>query len=432
MTRLLKHRPISRRNFLRTTAASAAIAGTQAPSLSFAADKTVKIGFLAPLTGEVAAWGLPGLYGCEIWAEKINAAGGVQVGGDRYNVELVPYDNEYAPDKARTGAQKLIHEDGVSFIMMLGGDTWPAVQPIANKAKMLVSTLLPSDLSPDTPYLIAPCEVHPIYNVTGVQWLAENKPNLKSAVICAQDDALGRPSVATYLAAFEAAGIGMAAEPLFFDISTTDFAPVMTSMLAKNPDIICLDTCYADFVHPLCEQAFLQGYKGQIISCTADFYEQIIDKTSEEFMEGFIFQFPDFDDPALNNPQLNFQDPNGFFAEYSKRWPGEWSAVSWEYASILDLWAAGAKSAGTIQPDKVMAGMKADGRGKHAFGTANWWGKELFGIDNALVGDWPVVVIEGGKAQIKEFKSIPAWWADNSKLMIKHFEAMGEMYYQRG
>jgi len=425
-------RRLTRRQFLGTSAATAAIAGTAAPRLAFGASKTVKIGFLAPLTGEVAAWGLPGLYGCQIWAEQVNAKGGLTIGGDSYQVELVSFDNEYAPDKARTGAQKLIHEDGVSFIMMLGGDTWPAVQPVANDARMLVSTLLPSDLSPDTPYLIAPCEVHPIYNVTGVQWLGETKPGLKKAVICAQDDALGRPSVATYLAAFEAAGIEVVAEPLFFDISTTDFAPVMTSLLANSPDILCLDTAYADFVHPLCEQAFLQGYKGQMISCTADFYDQIIDKTSAEFMEGFIFQFPDFDDPALAGGSVNFQDPNGFFTEYNKRWPGEWGAVSWEYASILDLWAAGAKAAGTVEPAKVLAGMKAGGTGKHAFGTAKWWGKELFGIDNALVGDWPVVVIEGGKARIKEMKSIPAWWDAHSELMVKHFEAMGEMYYQRG
>ena len=66
-----------------------------------------------------------------------------------------------------------------------------------------------------------------------------------------------------------------------------------------NPDIVCLDTAYADFVHPLCEQAFLQGFEGQMISCTADFYEQIIDKTSKEFMEGFVFQFPDCRRPGI-------------------------------------------------------------------------------------------------------------------------------------
>ena len=46
----------------------------------------------------------------------------------------------------------------------------------------------------------------------------------------------------------------------------------------------------------------------------------MIDKTSKEFMEGFIFQFPDFDDPALNEPQINFKKPNEFYAEYAKRY----------------------------------------------------------------------------------------------------------------
>ena len=310
MAKQLFQKRIGRRTFLGTTAAGAALAGGLVPSTAAAATKTVKIGFLAPLTGEVAAWGLPGLYGCEIWAEKVNAAGGVQIGDDTCTFEFVSYDNEYAPEKARAGATKLIFEDEVKFIMMLGGDTWPAVQPIANKSGMLVSTLLPSDLSPDTTTLIAPCEVHPIYNVTGVWWLADQMPDLKSAVICAQDDALGRPSVATYLAAFEAHGIDVL-DTVFFDLSTTDFAPVMTSMLAKNPDILCLDTAYADYVHPLCEQAYQQGFKGKIISCTADFYEKIVEKTSKEFMEGFIFQFPDFDDPALNQEGINFAAPGG-------------------------------------------------------------------------------------------------------------------------
>ena len=184
-------------------------------------------------------------------------------------------------------------------------------------------------------------------------------------------------------------------------------------------------------MHPLCEQAFQQGFPGTIISCTADFYEQIIEKTSAEFMEGVIFQFPDFDDAALNGGGVNFQRPNDFYAEYIKRHPGEWGAVSWEYASIMDLWVQGAQRAGSIEPGDVLAGMKEGGTGKHAFGEAEWWGEELFGINNALVGNWPVVVIEGGKAKIKEFKSIPAWWDQHSELMIKHFEALGQMYYQR-
>jgi branched-chain amino acid transport system substrate-binding protein len=317
--------------------------------------------------------------------------------------------------------------------MMLGGDTWPAVQPVANQTKMLVSTLLPSDLSPDTPYLIAPCEVHPIYNVTGVQWLAENKPDLKKAVIRAvAGREQARPQEGRDLRPGRRAGPAFRGD-LPGGLRGRRHRRGRRSAVLRHLDYrLRAGDDLAALVHPLCEQAYQQGFKGQIISCTADFYEQIIEKTSVEFMEGFIFQFPDFDDAALSDPKINFQDSSGFYAEYSKRWPGEWGAVSWEYASILDLWRAGAEKAGSIEPTDVLAGMKAGGTGKHAFGEASWWGKELFGIDNALVGDWPVVVIEGGKAKIKEFKSITAWWDKNSKTMIKHFEAMGEMYYQRG
>ena len=56
-------------------------------------------------------------------------------------------------------------------------------------------------------------------------------------------------------------------------------------------------------------------------------------------MEGFVFQFPDFDDMALNAENINFEDPNGFYFEFNKRYPGQWGAVSWEYASAS--WTCG-------------------------------------------------------------------------------------------
>ena len=122
---------IDRRQFLSTTAAAALMAGVSMPKIAFGADKVVKIGFLAPLTGAVAAWGKPGLDGCKIWADWVNEAGGIPIGGDTYKVEFVAYDDEYDPGKARTGAVKLIKEDDVQFIMMLGGDPWPGVSPVA-------------------------------------------------------------------------------------------------------------------------------------------------------------------------------------------------------------------------------------------------------------------------------------------------------------
>jgi branched-chain amino acid transport system substrate-binding protein len=392
---------------------------------------TLKIGFLAPLTGKLRTWSEPGYNGCLIWRNRINASGGLKVGTRRYMVDLVPFDTKFQPDLALKGVKKLIVEDDVKFILMVGGnDFTPQVRDIVNQHRMLVATLLPSDLSPDAPTLVAPSEVHPIYNVTAVDWLRRRHPELKTVAMCAQDDWHGLPSIATYRAAFEAAGIELVAENLF-PVDTTDFGPIVESLMARDPDILCWDTSFEPFVRELTIEAYKRGFKGRLLSCTCDNYPELIQSTSPEFMEGFVFQFPDFDDPRLNDPQINFDNPNEFYEEFCKQFPGTWSAVSWEYASTLELWRHAIQRARTFEPLSVLAMLKVGGVGQHAFGEAVWWGRELFGIDNALVGDWPVVMIEDGKARIQEFGSIVDWYSRHKLTLIKHMRAMNLMWDQR-
>ena len=52
-------------------------------------------------------------------------------------------------------------------------------------------------------------------------------------------------------------------------------------------------------------------------------------------------------------------------------------------------------------------------------------------IDNALVGYWPVVTIQRGRARIVDFGSILDWWASHSDVLIKHMRAMHLMWDQR-
>lgn len=229
--------------------------------MALGASKVLKVGFLAPLTGPLKAWSAPGLDGCQIWVDRVNAGGGIKVGNRRYLIELVSYDTMYQPERAFQGAKKLIQEDGVKLILMNGGnDLSSEVRRLISQHRMLVAILLPSDLSPDTPTIVAPSEVHPIYNVTGVDWLQRNKPHLKTAAMCAQSDLFGLPSIATYRAAFEAAGIELVAERVF-DPATTDFGPIVDDLMAAKPNILCWDTAYEPFVHALTIEAHNKGFK---------------------------------------------------------------------------------------------------------------------------------------------------------------------------
>lgn len=394
-------------------------------------DETLKVGLLAPLSGKMKSWAEPGHFGCRIWQDWSKEQGGIRIGNRRYSVEVIAYDTEFNPEKALSGARRMLSADGVEMIMMLGGnDMSRDLRDLINQHRALVTTLLPSDLTPDARTLVAPCEVHPIYNVTGVDWLVRNDPSLRTVAMCTQNDEHGLPSIATYRAAFEAAGLELIDEHLF-SIDTEDFSSIIGRILAKKPDVLCWDTAYEPFVHAMTIEAYRRGFGGRIISCTCDNYLELIDKTSAEFMENFVFQFPDFDDPALHAKQINFVEPDRFYKEFCERYPGAWSAVSWEYAAILQMWKVAVERAHTVDPLTVLAMMKVAGKGTHVFGDATWWGRELFGIDNALVGEWPVVTFRNGRARIVEFGSPLAWWNKHSDLLIKHMRSLNLMWDQR-
>ncbi|WP_412507813.1 ABC transporter substrate-binding protein [Roseovarius sp. SYSU LYC5161] len=400
------------------------------PRLSVGMANTVNIGFLAPLSGQVESWGLPGLHGCRIWESWLNNAGGVLIGGRRYPIRIHAHDCGAGAEAAREGAMRLVQEHDVKLLMMLGGDMFTPVSDYLMDRRILTSTLLPSDLSPDTPYLIAPSEVHPIYVVTGVAWLARNRPDLKTVAMCSQRDGMGLPSLATYRAAFRAAGVSNVKEVQYAP-EGGDVAAIVDSMLAANPDILCWCTSYTPMVHAMTEYAYSRGFSGQIISCTLDHYERLVARTSRAFMEGVLFQFPDFDDAELREKAFFFNQPNVFYEEYNNLYPESWSAVSWEYAAILDIWHAAVEKAGTVNPVSVLAAMKQLGHVTHAFGPAQWWGSEIFGIDNALVGDWPVVSIRDGKAKVVGFGSIPDWLSRHSDLLREEMLDLGQMWEQR-
>lgn len=393
-------------------------------------NEPVKIGFLAPLSGPVVSWGLPGLNGCRLWEDWLNQAGGMLIGGRRYPVKIVPFDCGYDPDRAMEGARHLVLGEQVKLLMMLGGDTFTPLRSFLTEHKVLTSTLLPSDLSPDTRYLIAPSEVHPIHNVTGVDWLARNRPHLKKVALCSQKDALGLPSIATYRAAFEVAGLPITKE-VQYDPEQTDVAGIVDPLLQSDPDILCWCTSYTPMVHAMTEYAHSRGFKGQILSCTLDNYQKLVARTSVEFMEGTIFQFPDFDDPKLARKAFFFNRPSMFFKEYNARYPGEWSAVSWEYVAILDIWHAAVEKVASVHPVSVLATMKQMDRVTHAFGAARWWGESIFGINNALIGDWPVVNMTKGRARIVDFGSIPDWLDKHEDVFRKHMHDVGQLWQQR-
>jgi branched-chain amino acid transport system substrate-binding protein len=81
-------------------------------------EKVIKIGAAVSETGRYAEEGEHTRQGYRLWEDWVNNEyGGVKVGGDRYEVELVMYDDRGNPDTTAALVEQLIGEDEVDFML---------------------------------------------------------------------------------------------------------------------------------------------------------------------------------------------------------------------------------------------------------------------------------------------------------------------------
>ena len=97
-------------------AASVAIAATMAAPLASAAEP-VRIGLSMAKTGDFAPAGVGQLNAYQLWADRVNAAGGLNVAGIKRPVQLVVYDDQSDPGKAAAIYEKLITSDKVDLLL---------------------------------------------------------------------------------------------------------------------------------------------------------------------------------------------------------------------------------------------------------------------------------------------------------------------------
>ncbi len=77
----------------------------------------IKIGHVAPLTGDIPKVGEEGKYALEMWLEDLDKAGGIEVNGVKYKVQVIHEDNESKAESAAAATTKLITEDKVLAII---------------------------------------------------------------------------------------------------------------------------------------------------------------------------------------------------------------------------------------------------------------------------------------------------------------------------
>ena len=125
---------LTRRALLGATAvvAMAALSG-----VAFAADATLKIGFVGVTSGPAAAWGTSNVRSMQTLEAMYNEAGGVKIGDKTYMIEVVTFDDQKDPKRAVEGMEKMAQE-GIHYVVGPNVDDGAAaVRPVAEKNNII-------------------------------------------------------------------------------------------------------------------------------------------------------------------------------------------------------------------------------------------------------------------------------------------------------
>jgi branched-chain amino acid transport system substrate-binding protein len=124
---------VSRRTFLRTTVAGAAVLGFPRPLRAQA--KTFKIGVIHPITGPLAEPGQACRLGAQMAADAINAAGGIKsLGGTK--LELLLGDTQTKPDVGRSEAERVVNQGAQLLMGSFDSGSTAAMVPVAQQRRV--------------------------------------------------------------------------------------------------------------------------------------------------------------------------------------------------------------------------------------------------------------------------------------------------------
>ena len=122
---------ISRRTLIKAAPAAALATSTLGSLARAQGSNTIKIGYISPQTGPLAAFAEPDRFTLEQVRKAV--AGGIMIGGKKYAVEIIYKDSQSSPNKAGSAAAELILRDKVDLV--LASATPATCNPVADQCE---------------------------------------------------------------------------------------------------------------------------------------------------------------------------------------------------------------------------------------------------------------------------------------------------------
>jgi branched-chain amino acid transport system substrate-binding protein len=360
------------------------------PAASFAQSCDFKLGAMGPMSGGGAQWGLSMKSAAELAAAEVNQQGGLKVNGQTCKVSVVSYDSKYTPDGAAAGANALAGEGIHIIIGPVGSVEIAAVKPVAARNGELTWNAAYSNNAEEPKYPLT-FQVSPppaIWADLIIKRALKTFP-IKSVAIVVPNDQTGTDVSGVDGKAYEANGVKASTE--FYQRGTTNFAPIITRVLAGNPDAVDTASSAPGDAGVIVKQLRLAGFTGPIGRVGGPGTAEILRVCGgmEVLKDFYWYEAVPTDDPKVQAIDDEYRkllghDPAG-------------GTTFWTYLPGARMTMKAIQAAGTDDAEKVAAVLRTMPVEDPNIGKGYWTGKKYYGIQQTLFFPFGVGIIKDGK-----------------------------------
>jgi len=207
--------------------------------------KEIKIGLIAPMTGDVKTFGESTKKGFDLALEQA----GMKAGG--YTIKTVVGDDRADPTEGVNLATKFITQDKVQAIV--GSVTSKVTIPVgevanANKVLLITGTatnpkVTLTDKNERKPFVFRACFIDPFQGLVGAKFALDTLKAKTAAVMYDKGNDYPLGLAEAFKKNFEAGGGKVIAWEAYTD-KDSDFSAVLTNIAAKKPDMLYLPDYY--------------------------------------------------------------------------------------------------------------------------------------------------------------------------------------------
>jgi branched-chain amino acid transport system substrate-binding protein len=225
------------------------VAGAMLAFNAASAEDVITLGAAVSMTGKYSTNGVWTHKGYDLAVEKINANGGVKVGGKSYKLAIKYYDDESSPARGAELVDRLVKQDGIKFILgPYSSGLTKAIAPVTEQLKtpmVEANGAARSLFTNGYKYLFATLTTADQYLASVIDLAAENakalgkKPGELKVAVVVENDPFSKDVRTGIVDQMKKYGMKLVVDDQFpRDLS--DISPTLTKVKALKPDVLLI------------------------------------------------------------------------------------------------------------------------------------------------------------------------------------------------